>query len=224
MEVRGIICIGIFLIFLIGCSNSPEIEGAGEKTLNQLFKTFQQNRNQIKPVSARSILTRADIDSSGVPLLFVELATGQNGTLYKYPGFGVGETWIGVDGATLTLDKGILIASRGMGNDIMGGHTSIPEWKFIKETQSYPRSLSYLSGDNEIKIEEFECSLEKEKDVEKIEIFKIYYLTRVYTEKCQNSIMSIQNKYYIDKNHIVRKSYQFHSNVVGYLLTERIDR
>ena len=44
---------------------------------------------------------------------------------YISPSDGVGETWIGIDGATLTLDKGVLIASHGMGNDIMGGHTSI---------------------------------------------------------------------------------------------------
>ena len=125
MEVKDIVCIGVFLMFLVSCSNSPEIEGAVEKTINQLIETIQKNGNQIEPVSARSILTREDIDSSGVPLLFVELSTGQNGTLYKYPGVGIGETWIGVDGATLTLDKGSLIASRGMG---MTSWVAIPQF------------------------------------------------------------------------------------------------
>ena len=136
----------------------------------------------------------------------------------------MGETWIGIDGATLTLDKGVLIASRGMGNDIMGGHTSIPAWKSIKGIQSYTRSLSYLSGDNEIKIVEFNCSLERERINEKIEVFKVHHLTRIFKEKCQSSEISIDNKYYIDKNNIVRRSYQFHSKVVGYLLIERLDR
>ena len=35
-------------------------------------------------------------------------------------------TWIGVDGATITFEKGILIASRGMGDDVMNGHTEMP--------------------------------------------------------------------------------------------------
>ncbi len=214
----------MFLLIFVGCSNSPEIEGAGEKTINQLIETFQKNRNRSKPINVRSVLSRADIDSADVPLLFVELPTGQNGTLFKYPGKGIGETWIGVDGATITLDKGILIATRGMGNDIMGGHTSISEWRFIKKTQSYTRSLSYLSGDNEIKIVEFNCTLERERKIEKIEVFKVHHLVRIFKEKCQSSEISINNKYYIDENNIVRRSYQFHSKVVGYLLIERLDR
>ena len=50
-----------------------------------------------------------------MPLLFAELGSGQNGTLSKYPGEGVNSTtWIGVDGATITLKNGLLIATRGM--------------------------------------------------------------------------------------------------------------
>ena len=37
--------------------------------------------------------------------------------LTPIPGQGVGQTWLGADGATITLDKGVLKASRGMGND-----------------------------------------------------------------------------------------------------------
>ena len=65
----------------------------------------------------------------------------------------------------------------------------------------------------------------KRKRTKKIEIFEIHYLTtNLFTETCQNSTISINNKYYIDENHIVRRSYQYHSNVVGYLLMERLDR
>ena len=62
-----------------------------------------------------------------------------------------------------------------------------------KRNVLYPRSLSYLSGDNEIKIIEFECNLEKEKDTKKIEIFEIHYLTTIYTETCQNSTILNNN-------------------------------
>ena len=37
-----------------------------------------------------------------------------------YPGQGVGETWLGADGATINLDKGILKATGGMKGDLMG--------------------------------------------------------------------------------------------------------
>ena len=67
---------------------------------------------------------REKIDQSQVPILFAELETGQNGTLYKYPDEGVNSTtWIGVDGATITLQMA-LDCDRNMGHDLMGSKAS----------------------------------------------------------------------------------------------------
>ena len=37
---------------------------------------------------------------------------GQNGTLTPYPGKGIGQTWLGADGATITMEQGVLKASK----------------------------------------------------------------------------------------------------------------
>ena len=52
---------------------------------------------------------------------------------------GYGTTWLGADGATLTLEKGIIIASRGMGTDVMGGYTNIPVWNEILIEENYTK-------------------------------------------------------------------------------------
>ena len=41
-----------------------------------------------------------------VLILFVELASGKTG-LDPLSGQGVGQTWLGADGATVTLDRGV---------------------------------------------------------------------------------------------------------------------
>ena len=79
-------------------------------------------------VDARNLLSREQIDAAKIPVLFVELESGQNGTLTPYPGHGLGQTWLGADGATITLERGILKASRGMGDDLMGSSSSMPSW------------------------------------------------------------------------------------------------
>ena len=86
-------------------------------------------------IDARYLLSREQVDAAKTPVLFVELASGQNGTLTPYPGQGFGQTWLGADGATITLERGILKASRGMGDDLMGSSVSIPPWsKIYKKT------------------------------------------------------------------------------------------
>ena len=95
-----------------------------------------QSKQPKQFVNARNLINRAQINAANVPVLFVELASGQNGTLTPYPGQGVGQTWIGADGATVTLERGILKASRGMGDDLMGSFSFMPNWsKINKKTE-----------------------------------------------------------------------------------------
>ena len=103
-------------------------------------------------------MTRNQIDQAGTPVLYIELKSGQNGTLIPYPGQGVGQTWLGADGATVTLNQGVLKASRGMGDDIMGSSSSMPQWTKIRDkTQPYVRKISYITGNNQIIEHIFEC-------------------------------------------------------------------
>ena len=105
--------------------------------------------NQTKPkqlIDARNLINRKQIDAANIPVLFVELASGQNGTLTPYPGQGVGQTWLGADGATITLERGILKASRGMGDDLMGSSSSMPPWsKINKKTKIIAENLTTLA-------------------------------------------------------------------------------
>ena len=124
--------ISVLISILTSCSNTPELETGEIKTLALLKQAFQQSNQPKQFIDARLLLNREQIDEAKVPVLFVELPSGQNGTLTPYPGRGVGQTWLGADGATLTLQMGVLKASRGMGDDLMGSTSSMPPWSKIK--------------------------------------------------------------------------------------------
>ena len=150
------------ILTLSSCTNTPERETGEIKTLQVLKQAFEErNRSKIF-IDSRTLLSREKINAANIPVLFVELKSGQNGTLTPYPGQGIGQTWLGADGATITMERGILKASRGMGDDLMGSYSSMPSWsKIDKGITTYQRQLIYTSGNNEILKHSFECNIEK---------------------------------------------------------------
>ena len=122
----------ILIVILASCSNTPELETGEIKTLEIINQAFQKSGQRKLFIDSRQLLYRKKIDKAKIPVLFVELPSGQNGTLTLYPGQGDGQTWLGSDGATITLWRGVLKASRGMGNDLMGSTSSMLPWSQIK--------------------------------------------------------------------------------------------
>ncbi len=213
------------ILTLICCSNTSELETGEIKTLQLLKKVFEQPNGSKIFIDARTLLTREQIDAANIPVLFAELKTGQNGTLTPYPGQGVGQTWLGADGATITMDRGILKASRGMGDDLMGSSLSIPPWsKIDNSVATYVRKLSHMAGNNKIMERSFECKIKKIDRREEIKIWDIEFSVTKFEENCNNNQFGIKNIYYVDDRGIVRRSSQYHSETIGYILTERLDR
>ena len=126
--MKPIILLTLVSFFLFNCSNSKDIETGEVKTLNILRGAFKDLNSNTISVDVRKIFTRQQIDKANIPILFIELENEKNATLTQYPGEGVGVTWLSRDGATLTFINGVLIASRGMGDDIMGGSSLMPHW------------------------------------------------------------------------------------------------
>lgn len=218
------ICLS-FIFIVASCSNTPDMETGEIQTLQLLKKAFDSSNKAKRFIDARNLISRNQIDAINIPILFVELASGQNGTLTPYPGQGVGQTWLGADGATITTEKGILKASRGMGDDLMGSSSSMPPWsKINKKTKTYSRELAHITGNNKIFKRVFSCDIEKTNSAEQIEIWDINFEVANYEEQCLNSSLTFKNTYQVDARGIVRRSLQYHSDTLGYITIERLDR
>lgn len=225
MEMKILLVNLALILTLACCSNTSELETGEIKTLQLLKQAFKQTNNSKVFIDARTLLSREQIDAADMPVLFVELKSGQNGTLTPYPGQGIGQTWLGADGATITMDRGILKASRGMGNDLMGSSVSMPAWsKIDNSVKTYKRELSYISGNNKILKHSFECAIQKNDRQEIIKIWDLEFSVTKFNEKCNNNEFAIKNTYYLDEQEIVRRSSQYHSVALGYLLVERLDQ
>ena len=214
-----------FFLILACCSNAPETETGEIRTLQLLKKAFDISNKPRQFINARNLINREQIDAANMPVLFVELASGQNGTLTPYPGQGVGQTWLGADGATITLERGILKASRGMGDDLMGSSSSMPSWsKINKKTENYTRELKYITGNNKISTRVYNCDIEKTYSEEFIEIWDVNFKVAKFEESCFDGNFTFKNVYHVDTQGIVRRSSQYHSGALSSVIIERLDR
>ena len=175
-------------------------------------------------LDTRKVITRKKIDNAKIPVLFVEMKNGQNGTLTLYPGTGIGETWLGADGATITLQSGRIKATRGMRSDVMGSISSMPPWSDIKDTSEYSHQISYLGGDNQTYSMTFSCTINKHNKQTSITIFNVPFDVQEYAETCVGNTEILENTYFVDDKNVVRRSKQYHGPALGYLLIERLER
>lgn len=213
------------VIILASCSNTSDMETGEIRTLQLLKNAFDRSNNPKTFIDAKNLINREQIDATNIPVLFVELASGQNGTLTPYPGQGVGQTWLGADGATVTLDRGVLKASRGMGDDLMGSFSAMPTWsKINKDSKNYSRELNYITGNNKISKRVFRCNIEKTSRTELIKIWDINFKVIEFEENCSDGSLTFKNIYLVDTQGIVRSSTQYHSETLGSILIERLDR
>ena len=215
----------VSILILTCCSNAPELETGEIKTLALLNQVFQQSNKSKRFIDSRLILSRKEVDEAKVPVLFVELPSGQNGTLTPYPGQSIGQTWLGADGATITTEKGVLKASRGMGDDLMGSTSSMPPWSKIEnKIQIYSRELSHITGDNKISKRIFSCDIKKTSSGMIIEIWDINFKVDKFEESCSDRNFTFKNSYHVDTQEIVRRSLQYHSDALGFIKMERLDQ
>jgi len=142
----------------------------------------------------------------------------------QYPGDGVGQTWLGADGSTITLENGMLNATRGVGDDLMGSEISRKiNWTNLN-TSVYFRKLAYLREDNQIHVFEYECTIRDTDRRKTIEIFDAQYSVSHLQETCVGDDNKFTNDYFVSTNGMVRKSNQYHGDKIGYVTLERLDR
>ena len=88
----------------------------------------------------------------------------------------------------------------------------------------YSRTLNYMTGNNKISKRIFNCYIQKINKNELIEVWAIEFNVATFKENCQSKGQNFENSYYVDTQGIVRRSTQYHSDTIGYILIERLDR
>ena len=93
-----------------------------------------------------------------------------------------------------------------------------------KKTKTYSRELNHITGNNKISMRVFSCHIKKTNNEEIIKIWDASFKAVKFEEQCSNGNLTFKNVYHIDTQGIVRRSTQYHSETLGSISIERLDR
>ncbi|MFO8124904.1 YjbF family lipoprotein [Yoonia sp.] len=163
----------------------------------------------------REILTREQIDAAPSDLLlFVPVNDDVATTFARVSRNNDLMTWVSDEGDSLTLQDGITVATRGLGNDLMGADLAQVHSALVRGSGSAVRIHDYLDGEDKIVREKYACEIATLRSAV-IEIFEIKHQTRIVSETCIGDVGSFRNLYWIDAAGMIWQSRQRVSARVG---------
>ena len=129
---------------------------------------------------------------------------------------GTNETWLAQNGFSASYADGILVATRGLGEDILAA--SVPGIRAaIRDGGGTGQRVRDRIGDlNQILQESFECTIVAGES-ETVNLGLRQVETRKYAEICRGARLQFENSYWVDASGEIVTSLQFVTQEVGYL-------
>ena len=229
MKIRNLITTGLVLcgLFVSACGSDTNKAGhnSDPDLITQLMSALL---GTLKPKSAttdvRKTITRQAIDAASSPLLLVSIET-RNAHATLSP---IGEnhgiiTWSTADGVSLSFNHGILVATRGLGPDLMAAdiNNALPAVQSGGGTAM--RLHDYLDGEGQIRQRKFQCAYESV-GREELEIYDIKVTANHVVETCDSSGLKIMNHYWVSGYNRIRQSRQWIGSDIGYAFIQHLSR
>lgn len=216
LAVRQAICIGAALsVLLSGCGDyDPSVLKRSAGAITGVFKKPEPPQTTT-PAQLRARLTPELLANEPRDLLIVTVQntnvtalltqTGQNGAT---------RTYATPDGTTLSLTNGVLVASRGLGFDLMSTDSQKTLVSLSDRTsdETYNRRYIHLDGENQNTVTQLRCILGPQGD------------QGVLLERCSGVERTIENSYVRASDGRPAASRQWVSPQTGYLLFEHVLR
>lgn len=208
-------------VTLTGCGNDPESFASAR--LVQGIVTERTSSVRGTAPAAPPKLTREILSQVLTPVMVVRVASrGQQALIGQVETNGDVETWSTVDDITISFRNGVVVATRGLGADLMAAAGPSGR-QLVSSGSDFSRIHTTLNGlDQPVKRELF-CKTSHQ-GVQNIDIVEISYRATHIVETCTTDGGSIQNDYWIDTAGKIRKSRQWIGQEIGYLEIEDLRR
>jgi hypothetical protein len=173
----------------------------------------------------RPALDRAALEALGEPVALLEVpALGAAALMRVSARNGPVTTWSTVDARALSLEDGILVATRGLGHDLMSAEPGRARARLARGGADWaPRFYSWLDGEDQPIFATLLCHIEARRPGRLEILGRARQVTRV-TERCTNPDHRVTNTYWLGADGVIWKSHQWASPDLGYVEIERLIR
>jgi len=155
-------------------------------------------------------------------VLFTQL-TGKNATaaLVRQNTRGETVTWISPGKVTLSLENDILVATRGLGNDLMGADVAGARAAIRAGNGETTRTISQLDGQDQITTITLTCTYTRLGAEEVTLVAGPRTLSRV-DEACESRQLVFTNSYWLDAGGAIVRSKQAITPAEGFMIAEAL--
>jgi hypothetical protein len=115
-------------------------------------------------------------------------------------------TWANPEYQTISLQNGVILATRGFGSDLMSARVPTAQ-QLSAGTGTHQRVHYLLDGADQTISQSFTCQLSVSNN-ETIEILGLAYVTKKVEENCAGPSGNLTNTYWFDSQGLIRQSLQ----------------
>ena len=134
---------------------------------------------------------------------------------------GADQTWASQSGFTASYRDGLLVATRGLGNDLMASDTRQVRSVLAQGGGHAQRAVDFLDDFDQIETVRFECEIDAQ-GREVVDLGLRQPELAKYEETCTSSKLVFTNIYWLDGAGDILQSRQFVSQTVAYLRSNRL--
>ncbi len=229
MKIRNLVTTGLLLCGLFVSACGSDTEKAKQNTdpdpITQAIKVlFGALKPKAAVTDVRKTITRQGIDLSTAPLLLVNVESRNAHAILSPVGENRGIiTWATADGVSLSFNHGILVATRGLGPDLMATNISNVLSALRTASGTTLRTLDYLDGEDQIRQRKFQCSYRPEGS-ETLNIYDMVIATNHVVETCVSPDINMVNHYWMSGHGRIWQSRQWVRNGLGYVFIQQLSR
>lgn len=205
-------------ILLSGCGKLAET-GVGPRVIGSLFPSMaaaEAPTNAPVDFSPQAIAA----DTSRFQIFTINaLAVQAPGRLIQDNGSD--QTWASQSGFTASYRDGLLVATRGLGNDLMASDTGQVRAVLAQGGGHAQRAVDFLDDYDQIETVRFECEIVAQ-GREVVDLGLRQPELAKYEEECSSPKLVFTNVYWLDDAGAILQSRQFVSQTVAYLRSNRL--
>lgn len=193
-------CLGFALV---ACGSQGQAPSMGQVFAQSITQRLPGRSPAASPTAAAPQISRAQFAAVTSSVLLVTLDGGQQATVVQVARNGPTQTYLSADDISLSVQNGVLVATRGFGSDLMQADVAGVLAALRAGGGRYSKTLSQLDGLDQMRDTVLACTLTA-RGSDRITILGQDFATRLFAESCTAGGINLASQYWMQGGQMVK--------------------